>query len=1716
MALLVGINDYQNGVPPLRNAVADVQGLAPVLREIYGYEVTCLCDTGATLATLRAELDTLSQTLQASDRLLLYFAGHGIAEELGDPGDGPQGYLLLQDAQRDEVNTFLPMLELQRRLQGLRPRHLLLFLDCCFAGAFRWSTTRSLAPRRVPVYRERFERYLREPAWQVITSAAYDERALDVVAGRVLGSRGEEACNSPFAAALIRGLQGEADLEIAGQRADGVIIAQELFLFLEDAFSKLAQRLERSLQRPMLWSVGGRDKGQFVFLRPGHEVVLPSAQEMSEAHNPYRGLQIYTAAEKNLFFGREAAIVALSERVGRQSLIVVSGASGTGKSSLVRAGLLPRLADRGGFAIQPTQRPGAQPLMALSQLARELAPGESELPAAVSAWLASHPGERLLLVIDQLEELVTLGGAQRDEFLRQVQAVRQAGAGRVHWVLTLRSDYEPHFSELLAGGQEESPRYVVPPLSRDELREIIEGPAAERALFFEPASLVDQLLDEVADLPGALPLLSFLLSEMYRASIRRPRDRTLSEADYKSLGGVSGALSQRADRLYESYATPEEKEAFRYLMLRMVAPGEVARQRVLDSELLFPDKTTEAQVATIRDHLIRERLLLSDRDPQGRTFYEPVHDKLVLGWPQLSQFLMADRAHRIQQELREAAGRWQDSGRSRSRLWLSDPLLPQALYEARRAPRRFNRIESEFLQASQRLQRGAYGLLGVGLLLALALFGIIAVQQRQRASEMHENLQSTRVELGRRELLAGHPAEAMEALQQGLQDGSPDPSLRYLMADAGRFLQIDQPTFAAKPTGGLRMGSDSFSPDGRLLVVPSAGQLASVYDTATGRLVHELIGQSEEIVSARFSSDGRQILTCGEGPSAVLWDAANGRPLRSLQGHTGVVLACAFSADGTRVATGGSDQTLRIWDTASGRLLTTISRSKPVAAVQFSPQGDAVLSRAQSGSARLADVQTGKEISDLVKARCTAIHAEFSPDGSSLVTVCLEGQVYLWNSRGAAPRELGSNLALHATFSPDGEWVTTAGRDRVARLFEARTGREALVLSEHKSLISCTAFSPDGRRLITASADGTSRIYDSRTGDPLAVLPGHEGSVELAGFAADGRQVFTVSSDRRVRLWRLEAGRIRRILPLGSEPKAAAVRPDGLRIASAVLDGAVQLSDGQDGRPLATLGSPEGSSATHLLFSPDGHHLATASVDGRLRVLDTTTGQEKFQFTVAGALLYIAFRPQGDELALASSDGIVYLVSLPQRGIRQQITASDDIVYWVAYSPDGSRLASGGKGNAVKIWRAADGKLLRELTGGGDLVTHAAFRPHSTDLAVISGSVLQIWDSETGQSRPALRSGGGALELVQYSPDGSRILAADFDGDLQIWETSQGRLLSTLPATNKRFLAVSFSSDGQQIFSVSSDGLARRFEVAATTQTPVAMAAQVSCRQSAPRRAPRNAGPPAPACPPTDDSATPPALLRTPYGDRLDGLSAGIWALRSQRRETARAHFSRVRSDLTEYRDGLGLSMLTLAEALLLGEANRREAAWAQIPTLIAGGGASPTSQVTSYQALAEFAERTLDRADAARFCYEQLRRLQPSDPRFRLELQAHRVISGQFAQALEDGESAFQELAPHPGLRDARKVFLWALLWTAAVFQSDDAAGALWAGRLLSAYGQLPDGALDIADLPDQLRRLLANDTSELVGIAARRRVLDLWEIMKDKKTFNRVQDLIDLLNTK
>ena len=293
-AYVIGINEYSNGIPKLRTAVADAAKLGQLLADSHGYQVQSYPRDGSpTLANLRDLLQRMQQEVGSNDRVLFYFAGHGIAL---DGEDGPEGYLVPEDANREERTSFLSMVELNEAISKLPCRHFLLILDCCFAGAFRWSSTRDLSPLPSVIHKERYERYIQDPAWQVLTSAAYDQKALDVLSGSAIGQRVETDRHSPFAEALFRALEGEADLIPRGKDGqpggDGVITATELYLHLRKSV-ETATVEQRMRQTPGLWPLKKHDKGEYILLAPGQEQNLPPAPELNYSNNPYRGLQSF-------------------------------------------------------------------------------------------------------------------------------------------------------------------------------------------------------------------------------------------------------------------------------------------------------------------------------------------------------------------------------------------------------------------------------------------------------------------------------------------------------------------------------------------------------------------------------------------------------------------------------------------------------------------------------------------------------------------------------------------------------------------------------------------------------------------------------------------------------------------------------------------------------------------------------------------------------------------------------------------------------------------------------------------------------------------------------------------------------------------------------------------------------------------------------------------------------------------------------------------------------------------------------------------------------------------------------------------------------------------------------------------------------------------------------------------------------------------------------
>lgn len=725
-AFIIGVEAYE-AVVPLTTPVQDAVALADRLAHRHHYTVH-----GPLINPRAEELRQYlheylpAQVKDETERVLVYFAGHGIAL---DEASGPSGYLLPADAIRSNPQSLIAMEEVHQALEALPCRHGFLILDCCFAGAFKWSAGfRSLMWDTLPkvVYQERFDRYCKDPAWQVLSSAAYDQKALDVIQSHTLGLRNPvESQHSPFAWALLEALDGKADLVPEG--GDGLITATELYVYLRERLEQ--QTLARGQrQTPSLFPLKRHDKGEYLFLSPGHRLNLPATPN----RNPFKGLTSFEEEDASLFYGRDRVIQGLKQKIEQEALVVVTGASGTGKSSVLKAGILPWLRAE-GYHIMPVLRPGKAPLASLREAEQALSPDQP------TAWL-----------IDQFEELVTQT-ASREE-AQQVQHLLAEWLQRyprLKLMLSLRADFEPQFEEGPLKARWQQACFPVPAFSHEELRQVIVKPAVQEVLIYEPESLVNRMIDEVNQAPGALPLLSFTLSELYHAYLRSGRqDRAMTQADYEQLGGVIGSLRTRAEEVYQKLDAGHQA-SMRGLMLRMVAleGGETAGRRVYQDELVFDTEDASRRTRHVVRQLLEARLIVSDKDAQERSYVEPAHDALVRAWATLWEWIKSVGEERLllQTKVGQAVDDYEAAHEDVKLLWDQDPRLDQLVASLEGATSWMNARERQFVGRSvkrkrQRRRRFIATLLGVMLglagLAALAVWQAGVAQQNARAEAL--------------------------------------------------------------------------------------------------------------------------------------------------------------------------------------------------------------------------------------------------------------------------------------------------------------------------------------------------------------------------------------------------------------------------------------------------------------------------------------------------------------------------------------------------------------------------------------------------------------------------------------------------------------------------------------------------------------------------------------------------------------------------------------------------------------------------------------------------------------------------------------------------------------------------------------------------------------------------------------------------------------------
>jgi WD40 repeat protein len=1166
--------------------------------------------------------------------------------------------------------------------------------------------------------------------------------------------------------------------------------------------------------------------------------------ELSDV-KPYLGLEAFTESYAEFFFGRRREVEKLLASLKSEPrFLAVLGPSGSGKSSVIQAGLIPGLrqgkisgSDRWGII---TARPGDRPHNDLE--AKGLDGACKGLAEAARNWLARNQDKtRLILIIDQFEELFTMVlPEKRQDFLMQLKDLLDLDIP-ITLILVMRDDFFGRFAQEKPSALFELVQrgfvHISARLEKEELEEIIEGPAKKVGLHFDKG-LADAVVKDVLESNAEgkregrstiLPLLEFALTELWR----RRKEGYLTHEVYSSIGGVTGSLTQWADQNYQSLSNEGLGDIARLILTELVNLGD-ERQGIPDSKRRrtledFGNNPIEREmIRKVVMRLADARLITTSFDQQSKhEMVEIIHDSLIREWARLRQWLKDDRDFLAwKRELEKDAKEWTQTSHKEAIL-LDEGLLLRGrkLNDAERWLQErgmdLGYKEREFIQASARMrekerekEERARTLrkripLVVGLsLIFLILAGFASYQwisADERGKESNALYLASNSDLSR-----NNPSKFIDSVKYGIE------SLRNRITFQGDLALRRDLAILPLPISVMKhqdsVSNAAFSPDGDRLVTSSDDNTTRIWDAYSGK---ELISlEIDSLVNfVAFSPDGNHVATASRDKTARIWDAYSGIELARVE-HDSPVNSIAFSPDGKRMATASDDNTSRICDAYSGKELIRIELNGSVNSVAFSPDGNHVATASRDKTARIWDASSGKELARMEHGSSVKSIA-FSSDGKRVATA--SGEMYDLSQEGPdnAARiwdaSSGKEIARmehispvnSIAFSPDGKIVATASDYKYVFIWDAFSGKE-LERMEHGSSVNSIEFSPDGIRLATASYDNTARVWDVTSGKEITRI-GHNGSVNSVAFSPDGIYIATASGDHTTRVWDASSEKELTRLEHDGSISMVAFSPNGNHVATSSYDNTARIWDASVGKELARM--EHGGPVNSIAFSPDGNRVATSSYDNTARIWDTYSGKELIRLEHDGPANSAAFSPDGNYVATSSYDNTARIWDA-SAGKELARMVHDGPVSFAAFSPRGNHVVTVSWDSTARVWDASSGKELvrKELKNGS--ASSAAFSPDGTSVVTAcSDYAIYIWDASSGKELSRMKH-GGVVYAATFNPDGTRVVTASEDKTVRVWDASSGKELARMKHDDVVYSAA-FSPEGTRIATACGDGTAR-------------------------------------------------------------------------------------------------------------------------------------------------------------------------------------------------------------------------------------------------------------------------------------------------------------------
>lgn len=1175
-------------------------------------------------------------------------------------------------------------------------------------------------------------------------------------------------------------------------------------------------------------------------------------RDPAERRNPYKGLRPFDETDADDFFGREALINQvlgrMTEEVPYRNFLAVIGASGSGKSSLVRAGVIPALragkiaGSKHWFICEMV--PSGSPLSALTQALLSVAPGapprlqeqlESNPQAllwAIDNMMANVEGD-LLLFIDQFEELFILAKdeAERTHFLELIRYAVSTPESRLRVIVTLRADFYDRplhyagFGEII---QQRS--QVVLSLNASEIERAISGPA-DRVDIHVNTDLITAIVADMREEPGALPLLQYALTEVFE----RCDGHYLTLEAYRESGGVEGALARRAEDVYQNLSV-DEQEIAHQLFLRLVSFGEHSadtRRRTTQSELFSINESARAEVEKVLSIFGDFRLLAFDRHPVTR---EPVieiaHEALIRGWERLRNWLDESREDlRTQRQLTALAEEWLRSNRDESYLlrgtrisqfkdWaatttlnlatvereLLDASIQQAEKEAQ--TREVAQREKELLQVrTQKQQRQLIFGLVIGFIITSGLGAMALLAGNQARTEANQNATAQFIAEHARSTSEANTAQLRAALDEIRSLNMADTALQDLtrndvdsaIAFAFAANQIETPPLEAQRA------------------------LSSVADKVGTAKLFE--GHIRDVQALAFSPEGQQMVSGAYDRTLILWNVAEGTLIRKLEGHQDIVLSVAYSLDGKYIVSGDASGVILLWDAETGEQVREFkAHSENVHSIVFSPDGTKLVSASADAMLILWNVDDAAIIHHMTGHFTAVTAVAYSADGKQLASGAIDGSLIIWDAESGEivqKWEADAEGVNAVDFNPHQPQILSGGNDGTLKVWNSANGELIQTFTGHRNPVLSAAFSPDGRQIVSGSADNTLRLWDALSGESLRVYMGHTGRVHAVSFSPDSSWIASASADDTVRLWLTQYIPVNLPLTLSGHTdnvKQAVFSPDESVVLSGAgtlfddnpLDTRLLLWDWKTGRLLHQFNGHQ-DSITSVAFSPNGQEALSASRDQSLILWDVQTGNEIRRFTGHSDWVWsVVFSPNGQEALSASRDESLILWDVQTGNEIRRLIGHSDWVNAGVYSADGKQIVSGADDGKVILWDAVTGQTSRVFEGHEGPVHDVKISPDGT--TILSGSSdwsSILWDTQTGEIRYQFFDQQGAVNAVAYKPDGSQMVTGSADGTLIVWDANTGERIRDFRAEGEIVRSASFSPDGLWLIASFDSGLIR-------------------------------------------------------------------------------------------------------------------------------------------------------------------------------------------------------------------------------------------------------------------------------------------------------------------